>query len=161
MRLLPVLAALLIPSAVTAAQPAASSADRAIYRAAGFTWRGGAWHSGCGDPGTDAYQGGTIERVGDLNGDGLPEVVVNEGSSWCYGNTGTAFWLLAGQPSGRWKVMLQSSGMAMVLRTRGNGGWPDISIGGPGFCFPVLRWNGQAYVHNRFEYDGKRCRPPT
>ena len=38
--------------------------------------------------------------------------------------------------------------------------WPDISVGGPGFCFPVERWNGKEYKLNRFEYEGKRCKPP-
>jgi len=37
---------------------------------------------------------------------------------------------------------------------------PDMSIGGPGFCFLVVRWNGKAYVKNRFEYEGKRCSLP-
>jgi len=36
---------------------------------------------------------------------------------------------------------------------------PDMSVGGPGFCFPVLRWNGKAYVQNRYQYEGKACRP--
>lgn len=39
-------------------------------------------------------------------------------------------------------------------------GWPDISVGGPGFCFPVERWNGKEYKLHRFEYEGKRCKPP-
>jgi hypothetical protein len=62
---------------------------------------------------------------------------------------------------GQWKVMVQSQGMAEFLKTRGIANMPDISIGGPGFCFPVMRWNGNAYVENRFEYDGKRCKPPS
>ena len=33
-------------------------------------------------------------------------------------------------------------------------------MGGPGFCFPVWRWNGKAYALNRFEYEGKRCKRP-
>jgi len=45
------------------------------------------------------------------------------------------------------------------LKTRGAGGWPDILVGGPGFCFPVERWNGKAYELHRFEYEGKRCKP--
>ncbi|MBI5861825.1 MAG: hypothetical protein HZB64_06575 [Rhodocyclales bacterium] len=39
-------------------------------------------------------------------------------------------------------------------------GWPNISVGGPGFCFPVGRWNGKKYKLHRFEYEGKRCKPP-
>lgn len=29
------------------------------------------------------------------------------------------------------------------------GGWPDLEIGRPGFCFPVLCWNGRAYALHR------------
>ena len=39
-------------------------------------------------------------------------------------------------------------------------GWPDISVGGPGFCFPVQRWNGREYKLQRWEYEGKACKPP-
>jgi hypothetical protein len=48
--------------------------------------------------------------------------------------------------------------MLSFLTTKGVGGWPDIEIGGPGFCFPVERWNGKQYVLHRYEYEGKRCR---
>ena len=51
--------------------------------------------------------------------------------------------------------------MPEFLATKGVGGWPDLSLGGPGFCFAVMRWNGRAYVFNRNEYEGKRCRPPS
>jgi hypothetical protein len=160
MRALILLGLMALVGAAGAATPT-TAADREIYRAAGFTWSKGAWRSDCGDPGTMSYSGGEIERVGDLNGDGFPEVLVIEGGTYCYGNNGTGFWLLAGQPGGKWKLMLQTPGMATVLKTRGVARWPDIQVGGPGFCFPVRRWNGTAYVINRFEYEGKRCRRPS
>jgi hypothetical protein len=159
MRAIVVLVLLALAGAAEAAPPT-PSADRAIYRAAGFTFSKGAWRSDCDDPGTLTYSGGMIERIGDLNGDGLPEVLVTEGGTYCYGNTGTGFWLLAGQPGGKWKLMLRSMGIVEVLKTRGVGRWPDISIGGPGFCFLVRRWNGKTYAEHRFEYEGKRCRRP-
>jgi hypothetical protein len=49
--------------------------------------------------------------------------------------------------------------MAEFLKTRGVSQMPDMSVGGPGFCFPVLRWNGKSYERIRFEYDGKACKP--
>jgi hypothetical protein len=159
MRLMFVLGLLALESASNAAPPT-PAADRAIYRAAGFAWSKGAWRSDCGDPGTETYSGGMIERIGDLNGDGLPEVLVIEGGTYCFGMAGTGFWLMSGQPGGKWKLMLQATGIAEVLKARGVAKWPDISIGGPGFCFPVRRWNGKAYVLHRFEYVGKRCRRP-
>jgi hypothetical protein len=55
--------------------------------------------------------------------------------------------------------MHDETAMPNFLATKGVGGWPDIEMGGPGFCFPVWRWNGKAYALNRFEYEGKRCKP--
>ena len=158
MRVFLTLALALATTSVQAA-PAPSKADRAIFAAAGMVWKGGAWRSNCGDPGTPGYQGGAIERLGDLNGDGREEVVVSEGSSYCYGAAETAFWLLSAQPDGKWRLIYRDTGMPLVLKTRGVANWPDLAIGGPGFCFPVKRWNGTTYAQNRFEYDGKRCRP--
>ena len=137
------------------------SADLATFRAAGFAWRDGAWHSDCEDPGTASYTGGIIEQLGDLNGDGRREVLITESSSYCYGMAGTGFWLLGPTAKDGWQVMLSDVGVADLLTTRGVGNWPDIAIGGPGFCFPVMRWNGRAYIRIRFEYAGKRCRPPA
>lgn len=132
----------------------------AAFRAAGFTQRGGLWRSECDDPGTPSYTPGSIESVADLNGDGQPEAVVTEGGTYCYGMAGTAFVLVSRQASGRWVRMTSGLGMPMVLNTRGKSNWPDVQVGGPGFCFPVLRWDGREYKRHRFEYEGKRCQPP-
>ena len=74
--------------------------------------------------------------------------------------TGTHFWLVSKQANGSWKLMHDETAMPNFLATKGVGGWPDIEMGGPGFCFPVWRWNGKAYALNRFEYEGKRCKGP-
>ena len=70
------------------------------------------------------------------------------------------YWLLSRQANGGWKLMNANQGIAGFLKAKGVGGWPDIEVGGPGFCFPVLRWNGSAYRFNRHQYEGKACRPP-
>jgi hypothetical protein len=134
--------------------------EAAAFKAAGFTKRGKAWRSGCDDPGSASYTPGRIEQLVDLNGDGLADAVITEGGTFCYGNTGQAFWLVAKQADGRWTLIAQSTGIAEFLKTKGAQGWPDISIGGPGFCFPVQRWNGREYKLQRWEYDGKACKPP-
>jgi len=85
------------------------------------------------------------------------EAVVNEGGAICYGMTGTHFWLLSKQMNGTWKLVHDETAMPEFLTTKGVGGWPDIQMGGPGFCFPIWRWNGRQYTLNRFEYEGKRC----
>ena len=144
--------------ALVAATALTPTEQGAVFAAAGFAWRGGQWHSDCEDPGTPSYEPGAIETAADLNGDGRPEAVVTEGGSYCYGNTGTGFSLLSKQADGHWKRLYQSPGVAEFLKTRGVEKMPDISVGGPGFCFLVVRWNGKAYVDNRFEYEGKACR---
>ena len=132
--------------------------DAAIFRAAGFQQIRGRWESGCYDPSSGSYyEPGTISEVKDLNGDGRPEAIVTEGTTFCYGMTGQAFWLVSEQADGGWKLITNEIGIPEFLTTRGVGGWPDISVGGPGFCFPVMRWNGRAYATHRMAYEGKPC----
>lgn len=87
------------------------------------------------------------------------EVLVVEDGSFCHGAAGTGYQLLSRQTGGGWRLIAANSGIPQFLSSKGAEGWPDISVGGPGFCFPVERWNGKAYVLNRFEYEGKTCKP--
>ena len=142
------------------AVPTLTPADRAAaFKAAGFALKGKQWRSDCEDPGTASYSPGAIEPVADLNGDGLPEAVVTEGGTFCYGDTGTGFTLVSKQANGGWKIITGDTGIPNFLKTKGVAGWPDIEIGGPGFCFPVQRWNGKTYEPVRFQYEGKPCKP--
>jgi hypothetical protein len=146
--------------AQAAAKAALSPSDEAAaFKAAGFTRRGGAWRN-CDAPAGASATPGAIEQAADLNGDGLPEAVITEGGTYCYGNTGQAFWLVSKLANGSWKLMTNSTGIPEFLGTKGTSGWPDVSVGGPGFCFPVVRWNGTAYKLQRWEYEGKPCKPP-
>jgi hypothetical protein len=145
-------------SAEAAAQSALSAADEAAaFRAAGFTRVEGQWR-GCEDPGTASYAPGTIEQVADLNGDGRPEAIISESSSFCYGMQGAGYALVSKQSTGGWRLITGGSGIPHALETRGVGGWPDLEIGGPGFCFAVERWNGSEYELNRHQYEGKACK---
>ncbi len=160
-RLLP----MLLPPAVALAAPtlALAPADQAAaFRAAGFKRVGGQWQ-GCGDPGTASYTPGAIEQVADLNGDGRPEAILSEGSAFCFGETGQGYAVVSKQADGSWKVVTQGTGMITILATpapvlAATSGWPDLEIGGPGFCFPVERWNGREYALHRQEYEGKACK---
>jgi len=146
-----------LPRAAVSADMVLTEADRlAVFKAAGAVQRKGMWVICADDPNP---VGATIETVRDLNGDGRPEAVVAEGGTFCYGSAETGFQLLSKQANGSWRVMTGNNGIPEFLKTRGVGGWPDISVGGPGFCFPVERWDGKAYQLNRFEYEGKRCKP--
>jgi hypothetical protein len=58
-----------------------------------------------------------------------------------------------------WKLIANGTGMVSFLDTRGAGGWPNLEVGDPGSCFPVERWNGKEYKLQRYEYEGKPCKP--
>jgi hypothetical protein len=119
----------------------------AAFKAAGFKARG-AQHVRCEDPGTTSYMPGQIE-VADLNGDGRPEVWITEGSTFCYGHTGSAVVLLTKDDKGSWTVLLDEVGMALPLETKQKG-WPDIEVGGPGMGpQPVFRFDGKKYTRGR------------
>lgn len=146
-----------IPACAAPEAPALSAADQAgAFKAAGFKKVGGQWQ-GCGDPGTASYSPGTLEQVLDLNGDGMPEAVLMESSVYCFGDAGMGYSIVSKQASGGWKRVTANAGIPTFLATKGAGGWPDISVGGPGLCFPVQRWNGQHYQTHRYEYQGKPC----
>ena len=139
-----------------------ADADRAaVLRAAGATLRDGKWVLCAPPPDAGALPpaGTEIGPVRDLNGDGRPEAVVTDSGSYCYGHAGMGFKLLSRQADGSWRLMTEATGMPEFLKTRGVGGWPDMTVGGPGFCFPVYRWNGRAYALHRHEYEGRRCKP--
>ena len=120
-----------------------------IFKAAGFTKTKNAWKGNCNT--------GEITTYKDLNGDGLKDAIISDYSSMCYGNTGVGYYIVAQQKNGQWKTILKEAGTPDFLETKGKDGWPDIENGGPGFCFEVLRWNGQNYEVNRYEYQGKAC----
>ena len=161
----PALLFLLLPAAALAAPPPLTltpADEAAAFRAAGFKRVGGQWQA-CGDPGTASYSPGAVESAADLNGDGRPEAIVTEGSVFCFGNTGQGYAVVSKQTDGSWKLVTQGTGMVNVLATpakvlAATGGWPDLEIGGPGFCFPVERWNGREYSLHRHEYEGKACK---
>jgi hypothetical protein len=137
---------------------AGSGNDDAIMQAAGFTRTARGWEK-CEDPGSIAYAPGEVGERGDFNGDGRPDAIVNEGSTACAGMTGNIYTLVSQQADGGWKIIDERIGLASFLATKGADGWPDIEVGAPGFCFAVLRFDGDSYELNRSEYEGKPCQP--
>jgi hypothetical protein len=128
-----------------AAAGALSGAEQsAVMRTAGFVQRGGAWR-GCEGETTASIEAGDIR---DLNGDGRPEVIVTDSGTACYGMTGQGFVLLTRAQSGQWRKLFASPGIPEFLATSANG-WPELEVGGPGFCAQVLRWNGRTYAFHR------------
>jgi hypothetical protein len=84
----------------------------------------------------------------DLNGDAQPEVFVSLGSTCMFGFAGTGVSLFTRDGAGRWKSHDLGAGMYVVQETR-HEGYADVMVGGPGFCHPVLRWDGSSYVFDR------------
>ena len=139
------------------APPVVPKAEQAkIFAASGAIKRGNGWTL-CGDD--PRSQGASIETYRDINGDSRPEALVVGGSSFCYGRAEVGYVLLTRDAAGKWRVIDSGPGMVDFLKTKGVGGWPDMQIGGAGFCFPVLRWDGKVYKLHRHEYEGKRCKP--
>jgi len=125
--------------------PIGSAADRAAaFQAAGFTPTRGKYLA-C-DPRSELG----IE-IRDLNGDGRPDAVITNYGTECFGNTGQGYVLVTRDPGGAWRRLYEDQGIPDFQSTRGMGGWPDIVNGGPGFCFPVLRWNGKDYAIIRWK----------
>lgn len=100
-----------------------------------------------------------IEFYKDINGDGKKEALIIDKAetSYTYGNTGQAFTLLSQDKSG-FRVIANDIAIPRLLKTKGKNGYPDIELGGPGFCFAVLRYNGTVYQYHRSEYQGKACK---
>ena len=108
-------------STALAADMKLSPADTAAaFKAAGFAKKGNRWE-GCGDPGTAAYTPGAIDLVRDLNGDGQPEAVISEGSSYCFGNTGMGYAIVSKQAAGGWKLINGGPGIPNILAAKGAG----------------------------------------
>jgi hypothetical protein len=103
------------------------------------------------DPGCPPLQpdGGDIQvNTEDLNGDQHPEVFVSLGSTCMFGSAGMGVYLLTRDDTGHWKSHNLGTGMYVVQETL-HQGYADVMIGGPGFCQPVLRWDGNTYVFDR------------
>jgi hypothetical protein len=161
-----VLVASMLMVAFSASLPGAtaelSSADKAAaFKSAGFKLKGKQWQNCQGEepPTEAAYDPGAIQEVRDLNGDGRPEAVITEGGDYCFGRSGSGYSIVSKQVDRSWKLITNGTGIPAFLGAKGVGGWPDIEIGGPGLCFPVMRWNGKEYKLHRHQYDGKRCKP--
>jgi hypothetical protein len=127
------------------AQAAAWDQNKVIAEATGGmleTPKGQYFDKGCGQ--SLDYEASAV----DLNKDGQPEVFTQIFGSCLGGMTGVFLNLYIKDGAGRWHPQFGFPGIYEVLKTD-NKGYPDIQIGGPGFCFPVWRWNGSAYALHR------------
>ncbi len=151
-----IISLVLCQAALAGTNALSPSDEAAAFKAAGFKQHGKQWKA-CKDA-SASYVPGAIEQVQDINGDGRPEAVITEGSTTCFGDTGVGYTLVSKQADGGWEVMSRGVGILIVQKTKGKDGWPDLEIGGPGFCFPIERWNGSEYKVIGKQYEGKPCK---
>jgi len=89
----------------------------------------------------------------DMNNDGKEEIFVQFGNTYTSGNTGSSIALFIKNSSGAYQLHLGFPGMIPDALSTLNQGYPDLLIGGPGFEFPVLRWNGKTYANHHVVKD--------
>lgn len=85
----------------------------------------------------------------DLNKDGREEVVILFGNGFTSGHTGSSVLLFIKNAAGTYQSNLGFPSASIYALTALNKGFPDLVITGPGWEFPVWRWNGRAYAYNR------------
>ena len=81
----------------------------------------------------------------DMNKDGKEEVFVSFGNTYTSGNTGSSISLFIKDAAGIYTDNFGFPGTIPEALITANLGYPDLLIGGPGFEFPVWRWNGKMY----------------
>lgn len=91
------------------------------------------------------YPFATMVMPTDLNKDSKEEIFVSYGNSFTSGNTGASIVLFIKNAAGIYEMNLGFPGLTPDILTTSNKSYPDLLIGGPGFDFPVLRWNGKKY----------------
>lgn len=82
----------------------------------------------------------------DMNSDGRQEVLVIHGNSCTSGMAGSSALLLIRDAGGTLQPNLGFPAASADPLPEMSQGYPDLLIGGPGFCFPVWRWNGKEYI---------------
>jgi hypothetical protein len=84
----------------------------------------------------------------DLNSDGIEEIAMVFGNAATSGAAGSSGILFIKNANSVYESNFGFPGMYAFLAT-GNLNFPDVCIAGPGFEFPVWRWNGKSYEMHR------------
>lgn len=85
--------------------------------------------------------------VTDINGDDQPEVILRGGNTCTSGGDGSSLWLLSKSAQGGWQAHLGFPAGGYTLLAEKHQGFPDIQVGGMGWCEAVWRWDGSTYQH--------------
>ena len=81
----------------------------------------------------------------DMNKDGKEEIFILFGNSYTSGMTGSSIVVFIADKAGAYKMNLGFPGTLPDGLATANLGYNDLLVGGPGFEFPVWRWNGKEY----------------
>ncbi len=81
----------------------------------------------------------------DMNKDGKEEIFILFGNSYTSGMTGSNIIVFIADKNDSYRMNLGFPGALPDALATGNSGYADLLIGGPGFEFPVWRWNGKEY----------------
>jgi hypothetical protein len=85
----------------------------------------------------------------DLNKDGNEEIFVVYGNSFTSGSTGSDVMFFVKDASGKYKQNFAITSAVPMAISTSNKGYPDLVLGGPGFEFPVWRWDGSKYDNHK------------
>jgi hypothetical protein len=120
-----------------------------VATALGFILSGNKDEPFAQDKDSREYPFGAMVYPVDLNKDGREEVFVSFGNSFTSGMTGSSIVLFIKPASGAYAANLGFPGTVPDVLSTASMGYPDLLIGGPGFEFPVWRWNGKEYVFSK------------
>ena len=81
----------------------------------------------------------------DLDGDGVAEVFVLGGNTCTSGMDGSTITLWTKNADGSYAMNLGFPAGGWTVLETSNMGYPDLAIGGAGFCEAVWRWDGTSY----------------
>jgi len=84
-------------------------------------------------------------EIVDLNRDSIYEIFVEWGNTCTSGMSGRSLALLVRDEAGGYRRELGFPAFGWTALGLGEDGWPDLSIGGPGFCHPVWARRAGSY----------------
>ncbi|HUH33651.1 MAG TPA: hypothetical protein VLZ28_06830 [Daejeonella sp.] len=116
-----------------------------IFKQLGFALSGDASQPFALDSESKEYPFAVQILPTDMNKDGYEEIFVLYGNSYTSGATGGSVVLFIKNNTGQYHTNLGFPGIPQALPETKDG-YNDLLIGGPGFDFPLWRWDGKEYA---------------
>jgi hypothetical protein len=103
---------------------------------------------------------GQIDKVADVNSDGMPDVVITEGGTYCYSNAGQGYWLVTKLANGSWKLIANGTGILRVCRDQGSRRLARYQRQRSQVLLPGRAVERQGIQAATLGIRGKTCKPP-